>query len=168
MLILSEQGDETMGERSSLLRPLNNCQEHSGMIARMNIGITLLTTLCGLLAYSSLWQLPKMELRITEQFNAMDKRVNKCESSIERIITQRNRDHLNKEPLDCILRWTVMKSARRAKYTGIKQPLPVSEPHLTSALKCSHPFCRVKVTQGHCTEERIIDGEVYLGCPWRI
>ena len=93
-----------MGERSSLLRPLNNCQEHSGMIARMNIGITLLTTLCGLLAYSSLYQLPKMELRITEQFNVMDRRVNKCESSIERIITQRNRDHLNKEPLDCILR----------------------------------------------------------------
>lgn len=89
-----------MSERSSLLRPLN-CQEHSGMIARMNIGIGLLTILCGLFGYSSLWQLPQMEARITAQFYLVDKRITRCENDIERIIAQRNRDHANKEPMDC-------------------------------------------------------------------
>lgn len=89
-----------MTERSSLLRPAY-CNDHSGMIARLNIGIGLLSVLCGLFGYSSLWQLPQMEARITAQFYTMDKRVTKCERDISQIVAQRNRDHTNKDPLDC-------------------------------------------------------------------
>lgn len=76
-----------------------NCLDHSGMTTRMNIGIGLLSLLCGMFGYSSFIQLPQMEGRITSQINAIEKRVTACEGDIRRVIAQRNYDHQNKDPL---------------------------------------------------------------------
>ena len=76
-----------------------NCLDHSGMATRMNIGIGLLTILCGMFGYSSFIQLPEMEGRITSQINSIERRVGKCEDDIKRVIAQRNYDHANKDPL---------------------------------------------------------------------
>lgn len=79
--------------------PVMNCLDHSGMATRMNIGIGLLTILCGLFGYSSFIQLPQMERRISSQINTIENRVTKCETDIGRVIAQRNFDHQNKDPL---------------------------------------------------------------------
>lgn len=76
-----------------------NCLDHSGMVIRMNIGIVLLSAQLSLFGYSSFIQLPKIESNLSAQINAMDKRINKCEDDIKRVIAQRNFDHANKDPL---------------------------------------------------------------------
>lgn len=88
-------------------RPDNpQCQEHSGMISRMNIGIGLLTVLVGLFGYSSFVQIPRLESYMKDQYSSLDKRQMLTERDVvtlkvedERIKAQRNADHANKDKL---------------------------------------------------------------------
>ncbi len=86
-------------------RPDNSqCQEHSGMFTRMNIGIGLLSILVGLFGYSSFVQIPRLESYMKDQYSGLDKRMMMAERDIsqgkiedERIKAQRNADHPAKD-----------------------------------------------------------------------
>lgn len=82
------------------------CQEHSGMISRMNIGIALLTILVGLFGWSSFVQIPRLEMLMRDQYSSLDKRLMMTERDVsslriedERIKAQRNADHSAKDAL---------------------------------------------------------------------
>ena len=83
---------------------VGNCMDHSGITTRMNIGIALLTLLCGLFGYSSFIQLPALENRITEKITAIERTVDGLQRDVVslklediRIKSQRNSDHPQKD-----------------------------------------------------------------------
>lgn len=82
------------------------CMDHSGIATRMNIGIALLSMLCGLFGYSSFVQLPTLEQRITDKIAVMETKVADAQRDIValkledmRLKAQRNADHPQKDPL---------------------------------------------------------------------
>lgn len=82
------------------------CLDHSGITTRMNIGIALLSILCGLFGYSSFVQLPALEQRLSEKISLIEKRLDASQRDIEglrveqiRIKSQRNADHPHKDPM---------------------------------------------------------------------
>lgn len=82
------------------------CMDHSGIATRMNIGIALLSMLCGLFGYSSFIQLPALEQRITDKVTVIETKVADAQRDIValkledmRLKSQRNADHPQKDPL---------------------------------------------------------------------
>lgn len=82
------------------------CMDHSGITTRMNIGIALLTVLCGLFGYSSFIQLPAMESRMTEKITTIERTLDGAKNDIMalkledvRLKAQRNADHPKKDPI---------------------------------------------------------------------
>jgi len=82
------------------------CQEHSGMMLRANIGIILLAILVSLFGYSSFIQIPRLEGLMRDQYSSLDRRLLMAERDVavlkvedERIKAQRNADHASKDAL---------------------------------------------------------------------
>lgn len=82
------------------------CMDHSGIATRMNIGIALLSMLCGLFGYSSFVQLPALEQRVADKVGTIETKVADTQREIIalkledlRLKAQRNADHPKKDPL---------------------------------------------------------------------